>query len=69
MKLTKSMIYRPSVEARELYLFADNTYEIYARNLRPIFENLSRKMEKRIYEPMEAVKLYYYAMTAASYAE
>lgn len=66
MKLTKSMIYKPSAEARELYLFADNDGGIWESHIVPITKNLAKKFEKGIYSPEEAVKAYYYAMTEAA---
>ena len=66
MKHTKSMIYTPSTEATELFLFATNDSFLYHHHTEPIIKNLKKKAEKGIYNSEKAVDLYYYLATAAS---
>lgn len=67
MKRTKNMVYTPSDEARELFLYAINsskkTYFYIMRNLVPSFK---KKYAKGIYDSDKAVNAYYRAATMAS---
>ena len=51
--------------ARELYLYADNTSELYNQK-RSIIDNLRRKANKGIYDHSKAIKLWKYWMEAAA---
>lgn len=66
MKRTKSMIYNPTEESRELFLYATNDGELYRRMISPIIENLHKKAVKGIYDHEKAVEAYYHAATEAS---
>lgn len=46
MKRTKSMIYKASDEARELFLYATNSGVLYNRQIKPSIENLRKKARK-----------------------
>jgi hypothetical protein len=65
MKHTKSMIYQPTAESEELYIFANNEIKLYPQ-IEAIENNLRKKINKGIYETEKAVDAFYYAMTAAS---
>ena len=66
MKHTKSMIYKPSAEAKELFMYATNDSFLYHHHTQPIINNLKKKAVKGIYETEKAVDLYYYLTTEAS---
>lgn len=66
MKHTKTMIYRPSAEASELFIYTVNNSELYHNHITPIINNLKKKAVKGIYETEKAVDLYYYLATEAS---
>jgi hypothetical protein len=66
MKRTKNMIYKPTEESRELFLYATNDGELYRHMVKPIMENLRKKMAKGIYEKEKAVDAYYHVATEAS---
>lgn len=59
MKRTKSMIYKPSDEARELTLYAVNTERLYSRMIVPIVRNLAKKFSKGIFDAEKAVDAFY----------
>lgn len=63
MKRTSSMIYRPTTESEELYLYAINTSECYHQIIQPVLVNLKKKVAKGVYDADKAVDLYYYAAT------
>ena len=58
MKRTKSMIYKETVESRELFLYATNDGELYRRMITPIIENLRKKAAKGWYDENKAVQEY-----------
>ena len=66
MKRTKSMIYNPTEESRELFLVATNDGDLYRRMITPIINNLRKKAIKGTYDNDKAVDAYYYAATEAS---
>lgn len=66
MKRTKSMTYKPSPEATELFLFITNDSFLYHHRTQPIIENLKKKAKKDIYNSEKAVDLFYYLATAGS---
>lgn len=66
MKRTSSMIYKPSQEATELYLYITNTERIYRQRILPSIENLTKKYNKGTYDKEKAVDLWYYTATAGS---
>lgn len=46
MKRTANMIYVPSDEATELVVYAEGERDIYFGRIKPVIENLSKKMKK-----------------------
>lgn len=66
MKHTKSMVYTPSVEARELFLYATNTGDLYRQRITPAITSLRRKAIKGTYDREKAADLFFYIATAAS---
>ena len=66
MKRTKNMIYKPTVESRELVLVATNDCDLYRKVAIPCIKNLNRKYKKGLYEPDKAVDLWYNLACRAS---
>ena len=66
MKHTKSMIYTPSTEATELFMYVTNNSYLYHYHTKSIIENLKKKAVKGIYDTNKAIDLYYYLATAGS---
>ena len=65
MKHTKNMIYQPTAESEELYIFANNENRIYPQ-IQSIETRLHKFIEKGIYDTEKAVDAFYYAMNSAS---
>lgn len=59
MKRTKSMIYKETVESRELFLYATNDGDLYRKMIIPIIENLRKKATKGWYDENKAIDAYY----------
>lgn len=59
MKRTKSMIYKETVESRELLLYTTNDGNLYHRMIFPVIENLRKKAKKGTYDKEKAVDAYY----------
>ena len=55
MKRTKSMVYTPSIEARELTLYAINDGRLYDYWMVPIVRNLARKYSKGTFDADRAI--------------
>lgn len=66
MKRTKNMIYNPTVESQELFLYTVNDGYLYEHQIMPIVNNLRKKAIKGIYDSEKAVDLYYNLATSAS---
>lgn len=66
MKRTKSMIYNPTVESRELVLYATNTGELYRGQTAAVIKNLAKKVKRGIYDKEKAIDLWYSVATTAS---
>lgn len=66
MKHTKSMIYKPSTESRELFLYGTNSGELYRQMISPIIDNMKKKAEKGNYDKEKAVDAWYNVATKAS---
>ena len=66
MKRTKTMIYKPTEEARELFLYATNDGDLYRHMTTPVITNLKKKLAKGIYDTDKAVDAYYHIATEAS---
>ena len=65
MKRTKNMIYKPSAEANELYIYTINTEALY-KNIKYAIQNLKKKYNNGVYDKEKAIDLYYYIATEAS---
>lgn len=66
MKHTKSMIYKPSDEARELLLYAINAGRLYDKMIVPVVRNLAKKHTKGIYDATKAVDAFFPIATEAA---
>ena len=66
MTRTKSMVYKETVESRELFLYATNDGGLYRRMITPTIENLRKKAVKGNYDKEKAIDAYYYVATEAS---
>lgn len=66
MKTTKSMIFTPSAESRELFLYASNKAIIYNSRIVPVVKNLKKHLAKNQYNTEKAITLFFHVMTAAS---
>ena len=66
MKHTKSMNYNPTIESRELFLYATNDGNIYRQMATPIINNLRKKAQKGMYDKEKAVDAWYKVATEAS---
>ena len=66
MKRTKSMIYTPSTEARELTLYAINTGSLYDRAIVPAVRNLAKKWRKGTYNAERAIDAFFPIATEAA---
>lgn len=66
MKRTKSMIYKETEEARELFLYATNDGDLYRSMISPIIANLKKKAAKGIYDAEKAADAFYHVATEAS---
>ena len=66
MKRTKNMIYKPSIESRELLVYAENCGGLFEELIQPAIDNLAKKVERGIYETEKAVNAFYRVMCEAS---
>lgn len=66
MKRTKSMVYAPSTEARELTLYAINDGRLYDCWMVPIVRNLARKYSKGTFNADRAIDAFYPVATEAA---
>ena len=66
MKRTKSMVYNPTTESRELFLYATNDGNLYRYMTTPTIENLKKKLKKGVYDVEKAIDAYYHIATEAS---
>lgn len=66
MKRTKTMIYNPTEESKELFLYAINNHSLYYRMIKNVLDNLEKKIKKGIYDKEKAIDLWYYVATEAS---
>lgn len=71
MKRTNNMIYRATEESKELTLALVNDGEFYDRFITPVINNLSKKLNKGIYDTDKAVDAWYPVATeyAKKYAK
>lgn len=66
MKRTKSMVYNPTTESRELFCYATNHGELYRSMTTPTIDNLKKKHKKGVYDVEKAIDAYYHIVTEAS---
>lgn len=66
MKRTKNMVYAPTTEARELFLYATNDGDLYRSMVSPIIASMKKKVAKGIYDAEKAVDAFYHVATEAS---
>ena len=55
-----------TVEARELFAYADNHSRIYENYIMPAIKNLNKKMKNGTYDTEKAIKLFYYVAIDAA---
>lgn len=60
------MSYKPTEEARELFLYATNDGDLYRQMITPVITNLKKKLAKGVYDADKAVDAYYHIATEAS---
>lgn len=66
MKRTKNMVYNPTTEAHELFLYAVNDGRLYRRMIKNVLDNLEKKIKNGVYDREKAVDAWYYVATEAS---
>jgi hypothetical protein len=66
MKRTKNMVYNPTEESKELFLYAVNDGNLYRGMIKNVLDNLEKKIGKGIYDKEKAVDAWYYVATEAS---
>lgn len=66
MKKTKSMVYNPTVESKELHLYCDNKEVLYNQVTKCKINNLKKKMQKGIYDSEKAIASFYQIATIGS---
>ena len=59
MNRTRNMIYKPSDEARELFICVINNGDAYP-HIQAIVKTLAKKMKKGIYDKEKAIDAYYH---------
>ena len=66
MKRTKNMVYAPSTESRELFLYATNDGDLYRSMISPVIASMKKKVAKGIYDAGKAQDAFYRIATEAS---
>jgi hypothetical protein len=66
MKRTKNMVYSPSIESRELTLYATNYGRLYDYRIVPVVRNLAKKFAKGTFNPDKAIDAFYPVATEAA---
>ena len=66
MKRTRTMVYKPTQESRELMLYAINNGELYRRQITPVINSLRKKAAKGTYDSEKAIDAWYYVACSAS---
>lgn len=66
MKRTKTMVYKPTDESRELMLYAANNGTLYEKEILPVINSLRKKAAKGTYNSDKAVDAWYYVACSAS---
>lgn len=60
------MIYNPTTEANELFLYATNDGNLYRGMISAVLNNLEKKIAKGVYDKEKAVDAWYNVATEAS---
>ena len=63
MKRTKSMVYRETVESRELELCAINDGDLYRKMISPFIERLKKRYKAGTYDKEKAIDYYFQIAT------
>ena len=66
MKRTRTMVYKPTEESRELMLYTINNGELYRRQITPVINSLRKKAVKGTYDSEKAIDAWYYVACSAS---
>ena len=66
MKRTKTMVYKPTQESRELVLFAANNGTLYEKEILTVINCLRKKAAKGTYNSEKAVDAWYRVACSAS---
>lgn len=66
MNRTKNMFYKPSIESRELTLYATNDGRLYDYRIVPVVRNLAKKFAKGTFNPDKAIDAFYPIATEAA---
>ena len=66
MKRTRTMVYKPTEESRELMIYAINNGELYRRQITPVINSLRKKAAKGTYDSEKAIDAWYYVACSAS---
>lgn len=65
MKRTSSVVYRETIESRELHLYGVNNDIVY-RHFKEVSKNLKKKIEKGTYDSDKAIDAFYHVANTAS---
>ena len=60
------MIYKPSIESHELFIYAINTGDLYRKNIIPTVKNLAKHYKKGVYNTEKAIISYFNIATLAA---
>ena len=66
MKRTKTMVYKPTQESRELMLYAANNGTLYEKEILTVINCLRKKAAKGTYDSEKAVDAWYRVACSAS---
>lgn len=66
MKITKSMVYEKSEEARELTLYCENCERLYHQKIMPVVRMLAKKIKKGTFDKEKAKIAFYGVATAGA---
>ena len=66
MKRTKNMVYRETVESRELFSYSINNNIVYCKAIAPVLKNLNKHYLNNNYNTERAVDAWYRVATIAS---
>lgn len=66
MKRTKNMVYRETVESRELFLYSINNNNVYCKAIAPVLKSLNKHCNRGNYDSERAVDAWYRVANIAS---